>query len=303
MKTAFLYDDVFLKHETPLFHPENKDRLVSIMNRLRDSSLWDKLYRVGFNKAEIEDLLLVHTSEYVERLMHFKEGYIDPDTYLCEKSFDVALFAVGAVKKGVDLCREGEVHRVFCAVRPPGHHAEADRAMGFCIFNNVAIAARYAQRIGYEKVFIIDFDVHHGNGTQHIFEEDDTVFYFSTHQYPHYPGTGSASEIGKGRGRGYTKNFPMTAGSGDREYLHIYKDLLPEIINEFSPDIILVSAGYDIRSEDPLSSIMISDEGIRGIVRSILSSNLPVLFSLEGGYNLKSLADSVLITVEEMIRD
>lgn len=301
MKTAFLYDDIFLEHETPQWHPESKDRLIAIIKRLKNSPFWDRLIHVGFNKAVLEDTLLVHTPGYIERLKAFKEGYIDPDTYISERSVDVALFAVGALKKAVELCREGVIKRVFCAVRPPGHHAEADRAMGFCIFNNVAIASRYAQRLDYRKVFIVDFDVHHGNGTQHIFEEDDTVFYFSTHQYPHYPGTGNVSETGKGRGKGFTRNFPMTAGSGDREYLHIYKDILPEIISKFSPDVILVSAGYDIRSEDPLSSIMISDDGIRVIVRSILSFDLPIIFSLEGGYNLKALADSVLITVEEMV--
>lgn len=301
MKTAFLYDDIFLEHETPQWHPESKDRLIAIIKRLKNSPFWDRLIHVGFNNAGLEDTLLVHTPGYIERLKAFKEGYLDPDTYISERSVDVALFAVGALKKAVELCREGVIKRVFCAVRPPGHHAEADRAMGFCIFNNVAIASRYAQRLDYRKVFIVDFDVHHGNGTQHIFEEDDTVFYFSTHQYPHYPGTGNVSETGKGRGKGFTRNFPMTAGSGDREYLHIYKDILPEIISKFSPDVILVSAGYDIRSEDPLSSIMISDDGIRGIVRSILSFDLPIIFSLEGGYNLKALADSVLITVEEMV--
>lgn len=303
MRTAFLYDDIFLEHETPQWHPENRNRLISIVNRLKGSSLWEKLIHPEFDMAGIDDVLLVHTPGYVKRLEKFGEGYIDPDTYISQRSLEVALFAVGALKKGLNLCKEGEVRRVFCAVRPPGHHAEADRAMGFCIFNNVAIAARYGQKIGYRKVFIIDFDVHHGNGTQHIFEEDDTVFYFSTHEYPHYPGTGSSSEMGRGKGAGYTKNLPMESGSGDKEYLHVYREVLPGIIKGFSPDIILVSAGYDIRAEDPLSSIRVSDQGIRGIVQSILSFDLPVVFSLEGGYNLKALADSVLTTVEEMSRD
>lgn len=303
MKAAFLYDDIFLKHETPQWHPENKERLISIVKSLKVSSLWDRLAHVGFEKAGFEDVLLVHTREYTERLKVFKEGYIDPDTYVSGRSVEVALCAVGALKKAVELCKDGMIRRVFCAVRPPGHHAEADRAMGFCIFNNVAIAARYAQRSGFKKVMIVDFDVHHGNGTQHIFENDDSVFYFSTHQYPHYPGTGSESEKGRGKGEGYTRNFPMTPGSGDREYLHIYNDILPELVEGFSPDIIIVSAGYDIRSEDPLSSIRVSGDGIRGIVRSILHPNLPVIFSLEGGYDLKALADSVLITIEEMIKD
>lgn len=302
MKTAFLYDEIFLEHETPQWHPENKERLISIINRLQGSPLWDRLAHVEFERAGFEDVLLIHTQEYIERLKAFGEGYIDPDTYISKKSLDVALFAIGALKKAVDLCRDGDIEGAFCAVRPPGHHAEADRAMGFCIFNNVAVASRYAQKRGFKRVMIIDFDVHHGNGTQHIFEEDDTVFYLSTHQYPHYPGTGSETEMGRGKGEGYTRNFPMRPGSGDREYLHIYGHVLPGIIKGFYPDIILVSAGYDIRSEDPLSSIRVSDDGVRGIVRSILSFDLPVIFSLEGGYDLKALADSVLITVDEMLR-
>jgi len=174
--------------------------------------------------------------------------------------------------------------------------------MGFCIFNNIAVGARYAQKIGYQKVFIIDFDVHHGNGTQHIFEQDDSVFYFSTHQYPHYPGTGDEHERGRGKGEGFTYNVAMSAGSGDKEYLYVYQDILPGLLKRFRPDIILVSAGYDIHARDPLSSIRISSEGISGIVRSIISDTTkPVIFALEGGYDLEALGASVRITIEEML--
>ncbi len=300
---GFIYDDIFLKHETPQWHPETKERLVSIVAELKNSELWHKLIHIKPRKADYEDIALVHTQRYIEKIKNFGTGYLDGDTYMSENSLEASLYATGAVIEAVERCKNNEITRAFCAVRPPGHHAEADRAMGFCIFNNIAVGARYAQKIGYEKIFIIDFDVHHGNGTQHIFEEDDTVFFFSTHQYPHYPGTGSLSERGKGRGEGFTCNIPLTAGSGDKEYFEVYQDILHGFVKAFSPDIILVSAGYDIRAEDPLAAIRISKEGIRGIAEAVLSStDKPVIFALEGGYDLKALGESVKITIEEMMK-
>ena len=183
-KVGYLYDDIFLLHEMPAGHPESKARLIAINETLKQSDTWDKLLHISPRKAGLQDILAVHSRSYVEKIMDFT-GYYDPDTYISEKSVEAALFAAGAVIEAIEGCRTGRIERAFCAVRPPGHHAEANRAMGFCIFNNVAVGARFAQKAGYRKVFIIDFDVHHGNGTQHIFEEDDTVFYFSTHQYPH----------------------------------------------------------------------------------------------------------------------
>jgi acetoin utilization deacetylase AcuC-like enzyme len=301
---GFVYDDVFLKHITPQWHPETRERLVSIIASLKNSELWDKIVHIKPRKADYADIALAHAESYIEKIKNFGVGYLDGDTFMSENSLEAALYAAGAVIEAVDRCKSNEIHRAFCAVRPPGHHAEANRAMGFCIFNNVAVGARYAQKIGYKKVFIVDFDVHHGNGTQHIFEEDDTVFYFSTHQYPHYPGTGRESERGIGKGKGFTYNVTMQAGSGDKDYLHVYHDILPGLIKNFKPDIVLVSAGYDIRKEDPLASIRISKEGIHGIVHNILAStDKPVVFTLEGGYDLEALSESVRITVEEMMRD
>lgn len=313
MKVGLVYDDVFLRHETPLWHPEKKERLISILNMLKNSEIWDKLSLIKPIKASFEDIEMVHSADYTERVRSFGCGHIDPDTYISEESIEAALFAAGAVMEAINKCNKGEINRAFCAVRPPGHHAEADRAMGFCIFNNAAVGARHAQRLGYKKVFIADFDVHHGNGTQHIFEDDDTVFYFSTHQYPHYPGTGAGSETGTGKGKGFTYNAPMTAGSGDREYSVVYSGILPDLIKKFRPDIILVSAGYDICIEDPLSDVRVTNSGIRLIVKGILSSaksviknpqtGPPVVFVLEGGYDLTALAESVIITIEEMMED
>ena len=303
MKVGFVYDDIFLTHETPRGHPERKERLISIVNALKSSPLWDQLTHIKPRKATLEELEMIHSHSYVEKIKELRQGYLDPDTYLSKGSFEAALYAAGAVIEAIDRCRNGELRRVFCAVRPPGHHAERDRAMGFCIFNNIAVGARYAQKIGYRKVFIIDFDVHHGNGTQHIFEDDDTVYYFSTHQSPHYPGTGRASETGQGRGKGFTTNIPMSYGSGDDKYFSIYTKVLPELMKQFSPDLVLVSAGYDIREEDPLSGIEVSDEGIRNIVRGTLSYPVPAVFTLEGGYNLDALSNSVVITIAEMMKD
>jgi acetoin utilization deacetylase AcuC-like enzyme len=174
--------------------------------------------------------------------------------------------------------------------------------MGFCLFNNVAIGARCAQKVGYGRVFIVDFDAHHGNGTQHIFEEDDTVFYFSTHQYPYYPDSGKDLERGKGKGTGYTYNVQILRGSGNKDYLAVYQDILPDVVRRFGPDLVLVSAGYDIHVKDPHADIRVSSEGIRDLVRAILtSSSCPMIFVLEGGYDLGSLSESVAITIEEML--
>ena len=308
-KVGFVYDDIFLKHEMPVGHPESPQRLLAIIDALKNSDLWNKLIQVKPIRAREEDILRVHTKGYFDEIKNFT-GFFDPDTYISGNSFEAAMFAAGAVIEAIDRCRKGDIDRAFCAVRPPGHHAEPDRAMGFCIFNNVAVGARYAQKIGYEKVFIIDFDVHHGNGTQHMFEEEDTVFYFSTHQYPHYPGTGKDSERGKGKGEGFTYNVPMPYGSGDKDYYYAYRDILPGLIKNFRPDIILVSAGYDIHVKDPLSGFNVTNEGMLNIVKGILLRStttylptIPYVFTLEGGYNLRALSESVLNTIQELLKD
>jgi acetoin utilization deacetylase AcuC-like enzyme len=302
---GFVFDDIFLLHEPPSWHPDSRDRLINIIITLKAAGLWDKLVHIKPRRAEVGDIARVHSPEHIERMRNFGAGEIDPDTYASADTFEAALHAAGAVMEAVARCRNDGLRRAFCAVRPPGHHAETDQAMGFCIFNNIAVGARYAQTVGFKKVFIVDFDAHHGNGTQHIFEEDDTVFYFSTHQYPYYPDSGKDMERGKGRGTGYTYNVPILAGSGNRDYLAVYQDILPSLMHRFGPDLVLVSAGYDIHANDPHADIRVTHEGIRAMVQSILLSctRCPAVFVLEGGYDLPSLSDSVRITIEEMLRN
>ena len=307
MKTGFVYDDVYLKHDYP-DHPERKERLISIVNHLEKEGLLRETVLIKPRRAKPEEVALNHDTSYIQEIHDFCSsggGFLDPDTYAGEESYEVALTAVGGVLEGIDRILSGEVETVFCALRPPGHHAEYAKAMGFCLFNNVAVGARYLKKKGVKRVFIIDFDAHHGNGTQKSFYEDDTVFYFSTHQYPFYPGTGSPQERGAGKGEGYTLNVPMQAGAGDEDYEPVYTKLLPKTVKDFSPDFILVSAGYDLHSDDPLTYLNVSTKGVRTIVRSILKTardlGVPTLFALEGGYNLKAIGECAVATLEEML--
>jgi acetoin utilization deacetylase AcuC-like enzyme len=302
MKVAYITDDVYLKHDTGSMHPESAQRLRAInkaIEPLRDSLIFKAPIKVS------EHILkLVHTADHIDMIKNVSEfgGSIDSDTVCSVESFDAAAMAVGAGIVALDGIKSGEFERAFCAVRPPGHHATPVQAMGFCLFNNIAIAARYAQSIGYQKVMIIDFDVHHGNGTQDTFYDDDTVFYFSTHQAYAYPGTGAQSQKGSGKGEGYTANYLMMPGSGDDELLEIYENTLPLYIEQFRPDIILVSAGYDLHESDPLAQLNVTTQGIRKIVRMILDSmDVPFVFFLEGGYDVKALGENVKVTLEEML--
>ncbi len=308
MKTGFVYDEIYLKHDYP-DHPERKERLIAITEHLDRAGLMKEVKLIEPRRASVEEIALNHDPNYIQEVHDFCKsggGFLDPDTYAVEETYDVALMAAGGVLEGIDKILEGDVETAFCAVRPPGHHAEYAKAMGFCIFNNVAVGAHYLRKKGIEKVFIIDFDAHHGNGTQRSFYQDDKVFYFSTHQYPFYPGTGSASENGAGKGEGYTLNVPMPAGAGDSEYEPVYSNLLPKVMREFKPNFVLVSAGYDLHSDDPLTYLNVSTRGIRKIVSSILKTSkdlgAPTLFALEGGYNLRALGESVVATVEEMLQ-
>jgi len=309
MKTGFVYDEDYLKHDYP-DHPEKKERLVSIINHVDKEGLFKELVSLSPRRAKVEEVSLNHDPNYIQEVHDFCKsggGFLDPDTYATEDSYDVALKAVGGVLEGIDRLVSGELEAVFCAVRPPGHHAEYAKAMGFCLFNNVAVGAHYLRKKGSaERVFIIDFDAHHGNGTQRSFYQDDSVFYFSTHQYPFYPGTGGTQERGVGKGEGFTLNVPMPAGAGDDEFLPVYENGLPKVMREFKPDFILVSAGYDLHEDDPLAYLRVSTGGIGRIVRSIVKCSkelgAPILFTLEGGYNLRAIGESVVVTLEEILK-
>ena len=310
-KTAYLYDPIYLQHQTEWGHPERPERLTAIDKKLREAPYYSELLRVTPRKADYKFIELIHDHSYITRVkkeVESGESYLDSmDTSICGKSFEVALYAAGGGLAMCDAIMRGEAVHGFCAVRPPGHHAERDYAAGFCIFNNIAIAARYLQtEHGLKKVAIVDWDVHHGNGTQHSFEQDESVLYVSTHQYPYYPGTGSYREKGSGSGEGYTLNVPMEAGAGDEEYLEAFeKTIVPEL-EDFEPEIILISAGFDGHRNDPLSAIGLSTgtfqkftEMLLGVARGCCSNR--VIAFLEGGYNLQALADSCELMVRAFV--
>ncbi len=302
MKVAYITDDIYLEHDTGMGHPESKQRLIAINKAIKP--LQHKLLNKSPIGVSTSILQLVHSSEHVQTVLDASEygTSIDSDTICSADSYEAAVKAVGAGVVAIDGIKEGEFERAFCAVRPPGHHATPTQAMGFCLFNNIAITARYAQSIGYDKVMIIDFDVHHGNGTQDTFYEDDSVFYFSSHQAFAYPGTGAEAHKGAGDGEGFTANYLVMPDSGDHEILDIYENDLPQYVDRFKPDIILVSAGYDLHESDPLAQLNVTTEGIAKIVRLILdSADVPFVFFLEGGYDVDALGENVRVTLEEML--
>jgi len=301
-KVAYITDSIYLKHNTGSMHPESPQRLNAINQAIE--SLEERLILKSPISVSENIIESVHSYEQIEQIQSMSEygGQIDSDTVCSIDSYEAATMAVGAGVVALDGIKAGEFERAFCAVRPPGHHATPTQSMGFCLFNNIAIAAKYAQKSGYQKVMIIDFDVHHGNGTQDTFWEDDTVFYFSSHQAYAYPGTGAETDRGAGKGEGYTANFLMMPGSRDAELLDIYENELPLLVEDFEPDIILVSAGYDLHESDPLAQLNITTEGIRKIVRGILDiRDIPFIFFLEGGYNVNALGKNVKVTLEEML--
>ncbi|THJ19401.1 MAG: histone deacetylase [Nitrospira sp. CG24D] len=302
-KTGLVYHPAYLEHDMGMGHPESPNRLRAIMQQLEQSGTMAQLTRIEPRMAEDEWITRVHTAAYLASLKQHAPASgrvsLDPDTSMSPGSLTAAYLATGGALAAVDAIMTKQVDHVFCAVRPPGHHAEASRAMGFCLLNNVAIAARYAQKKhGLSRVLIVDWDVHHGNGTQHSFEDDPSVLFFSTHQFPHYPGTGRESERGRGAGEGYTINVPMEAGEGDDEYRAILHKVLVPAAEQFKPELVIISAGFDAHKDDPLASMGLTEAGyaeLTGIVAGIAKKYAQgrILSSLEGGYNLTALAASV----------
>lgn len=302
INTAFIYDEIFTCHDTPAWHPESPIRVEYLVDFLKKTEVWQHLIHLKPQRATVDEIAMVHTMDYINQVMSIEKGSLDSETFISPHTFTASLYAIGSIKEAITQIKAGNIKRAFCPVRPPGHHAEADMGMGFCIFNNVAVGARIAQNEGFKKVLIVDFDAHHGNGTQHIFEEDDTVFYFSTHQFPYYPDTGKETERGRGKGEGYTYNVTIRVGSGDKDFLYVYQDIFPDVVRRFTPDLIIVSAGYDIHFMDQHSDLRVTCEGVRGMVQGILgSADVPFIFVLEGGYDYISLSKSVRNTLEEML--
>ncbi|HEX8185052.1 MAG TPA: histone deacetylase [Blastocatellia bacterium] len=302
MSTALVYDPVYLKHETG-HHPENPRRFAVILSALEaDESLWAKLAKLAPRPASDQDIMRCHSAALIEHIHSLCERgvpFVDLDTVICRESFEVARLAAGAVLVGIDRVFSGDASNAFALVRPPGHHATSNRAMGFCLFNSAAIGARYAQsRYGAERVLIIDWDVHHGNGTQEIFYRDPSVFYFSTHQYPYYPGTGSAGERGDGKGEGYTLNIPLHEGTAARAHHEAFAAALRAIEERFPPDLVIISAGFDSRRGDPLGGLLLEDSDFHEMTREVMGmaerhAGARIVSLLEGGYNLDTLGETV----------
>lgn len=309
-KVGIVLDKLYVDHDNGMGHPESQERILAIVDMLKFTKLFDEVVRIEPRDATKEEITLVHTLKHYDNIASTKgrpKVFLDADTSTCPVSFDAALRAAGGMISAIDSVLSKEVDRAFPLVRPPGHHAEADRAMGFCLFNNVAVGAAYLTEVkGLERVLVIDWDIHHGNGTQHIFYDTSKVLYFSTHQYPFYPGTGAAEEVGSGEGKGYTVNVPMEPGMGDDEFIRIFEEILKPIIDQYKPEFILVSAGFDIYFEDPLGGMKVSPEGFAKLTRLLTDEadkicDGKIVFLLEGGYNLDGLWISTKEVIEELL--
>lgn len=301
-KLTIFYDDIFLQHNPPFTHPEVPYRLNSILNKLKSSNLFNEAEIIKPSLATEEDILLVHTHahlEYVRSSINENKLMLDSDTYAVKESWNAAMCAAGSVINAVDLIFNEKKFSSFCLVRPPGHHAESNRPMGFCLFNNAAVGAKYANvHHKLDRIAIIDWDVHHGNGTQEIFYRTPEVFYVSLHQFPLYPGTGTEKEIGLGAGENFTLNFPLPAYTKGETYIRIFNEkIIPKLI-DYKPQLLIISAGFDAHRDDPLANMLLVENDyaeLTNILRQFTrAENIPMISVLEGGYNFEALSNSVI---------
>jgi acetoin utilization deacetylase AcuC-like enzyme len=303
MSFIVISSERFAEHQTPPGHPECPER-AEVMDVV--ASEWRRRGGevVAPRQATREQLARVHGTEYLRRIGETAGSAIalDPDTYTSPETSEIALLAAGAAVDGVERVMGGGHKRVLAMVRPPGHHAEHDRAMGFCFYNNVAVAAAHAKTLGARRIAVVDYDVHHGNGTQHLFERDPDVLYVSMHQYPYYPGTGAVDEIGVGPGAGYTVNLPLEAGAVNEDYRLVFGAVVLPVLRQFKPDLLLVSAGFDAHERDPLGGMRLTSEAfaamtaeLRAVAEECCEGRLVAV--TEGGYDFRALADSLLALV------
>ncbi|MFQ6612018.1 MAG: histone deacetylase [Fidelibacterota bacterium] len=311
MATGLIYSPCFRDHKTGPGFPETPQRLTEIYQKL-EKHLLPRLTVLEPGSPDSALAELVHTSRYIDRVRAAAlrgDPVIDcSDNPICKHSYSVALLALSGVVTGVEQILKREFKNAMVLLRPPGHHAEIDQAMGFCLFNNAAVAARYLQKFhSVNRIMIIDFDVHHGNGTQHIFEEDSGVFYLSLHQHPFYPGTGLKAENGIGKGKGFTLNFPLPAGSDDQVYFDLMKNEVTDAVLRYQPEFLILSSGFDAHENDPVGGMQVSSAGFQLMTRSLVQLGREccegrILSILEGGYHLKSLAESVELHITELLK-
>ena len=309
MQVGFVYDPIYLQHNTGQ-HVENATRLEAMIAYLEQTQLKQQLTSIKPRPATIEELSRAHHEPHISHVQEVAQrggGWLDADTVMSPGSYDAALYAAGGAIRATEAVMSGEITSAFALVRPPGHHATSQRAMGFCLFNNVAITAKYIlATYKLDRILIIDFDVHHGNGTQEIFYDNPQVLYISTHQYPFYPGTGNIEEIGFGEAKGTTINIPLPSGCGDNEYLSVFEQIIVPAVKRFNPQFMLISAGYDPHWADELALMQVSTSSFAQIAKitqelSAELCNNRLVFILEGGYNLNALATSVKATFDVLM--
>jgi acetoin utilization deacetylase AcuC-like enzyme len=298
---AVVFSDKHEMHFPDFVHAENPERVKSIFKFLNDKNFFKDVDLIEPGLAAEENITAVHTKEYfyqVKSSIESGDKMLDPDTYITKNSFEAALLSAGSAVKATDLAMSKEYKYTFSLMRPPGHHAESNKAMGFCLFNNAAIAAKHAlDNYGISKAAIVDWDVHHGNGTQEIFYSSKEVLFISLHQYPFYPGTGSSSEEGSGEGKNFTMNFPLNAGTNGEAYIKIFQEKIIPALNNFDPELLIISAGFDAHKDDPLANMNLVEkdfEQMTSILKEFAGNkNIPLVSILEGGYNLNALPASV----------